>query len=66
MALYKFEVKLEEIFIRYVEVSAYRIKEAKGKADTEVKILYPKSYKLLKNHLYSSNEMTVLSNKSKT
>lgn len=47
MAMYKFEVKLGEIFIRYVVVSAYRIKEAQGKAEKEIQQLYPKSYKKL-------------------
>lgn len=59
MALYKFEVKLGEIFIRYVEVTAYRIKEAQGKVDEEVKQLYPKSYKRLTKTLYDSNEPVI-------
>lgn len=56
MTLYKFEVLLGDIFIRYVEVSANRIGEANRKAKAELVRLYPNTYKKLNTSLYKTND----------
>lgn len=59
MTLYKFEVMLDDIFIRYVEVSANRIGEATKKAEAELVRLYPNTYQKLTTSLYKTNDPKV-------
>ena len=55
--MYKFEVMLGDIFIRYIEASDYTLKNAYSKASKELQSIYPETYTTLNLTLCHRNEV---------